>query len=405
MGMDGKETRRAGVMHGDLWSDLVAHIDGLHPLVYGADVPRDPLTRAEGLRYLLRFLAAGITICVEHDDTETPEFGRLIENRVSWGLDNPDTLYSYTRVRGDTSYRVAGTIGSACHAEFQVNTGHYADGDFTGWKAVSALSSDEVQTDDEGAFEIVLSPAADRPDSAVNWMALEDTASFLVVRQYFEDWEHESPADNIVEQIDYPYPPPVLTTDRVEAEVELLLQWLETGSRIWDEISRAIIANPPGDIQPFLPPPSSSGLKGQSYGFGSWRCEPDEAVIVELTPPAAKMWSLSLCDRYWQSIEFAARQSSLNSSQAMLVDGHLVAVISQDDPGVANWIDPGGHAEGTLAVRYLFADSIPALTYRTVARHELLDDPALAGAPMLGWADRRAILESRRRSVTRRYRR
>src|SRR5262249_50173103 len=180
-------------------------------------------------------------------------------------------------------------------------------------------------------------------------------------------------ADVVVEQIGYPYPPPALTTDRVEAELELLMQWLATGSRAWDGISRAILANPPGDIQPFLPPPTSSGLKGQSYGFGAWRCAPDEAVILQVTPPPAQMWGLALCDRLWQSIDFAARQSSINGSQARLVDGHLVAVIAHDDPGLANWLDPAGHTEGTLAVRYLFADELPPVSYRTVARDALLD--------------------------------
>ena len=65
--------------------------DGLATLVYDPDAARTiRSTPPKGLRYLLRFLAAGITVCVEHDDTETPEFGRMIENRVSWGLDNPD---------------------------------------------------------------------------------------------------------------------------------------------------------------------------------------------------------------------------------------------------------------------------------------------------------------------------
>ena len=80
-------------------------------------------------------------------------------------------------------------------------------------------------------------------------------------------------------------------------------------------------------------------------------------MILELTPPPCRLWGLSLCDRYWQSIDFAARQSSLNSCQATLTDdGRFVGVISHDDPGVANWLDPAGHTEGTFAVRYLFGE-------------------------------------------------
>jgi hypothetical protein len=405
MARDRKETRRASVVHGDAWSELIARIDELHPIVYGNEVPADPLVRAEGLRYLLRFLAAGIAVCVEHDDTETPELGRMTENRASWGLDNPDCLYSYTRIRPDARYRLAGTLGTACHTEIQVNTGHYADGDLGGWQAVSAITADDLVTADDGTFEVVLSDGRDRPAGAANWLALDDRASFLVLRQYFDDWEHERSADVYVEQVDYPYPPPTLTTDRIETELALLGQWLETGSRTWASMSRGILRNPPGDVQPFLPPASSSGLKGQAYGFGAWRCAPDEAVIIELTPPAAKMWGVSLADRFWQSIDFASRQSSLNGHQATLVDGRFVAVISHDDPGVANWLDPGGHTEGTIAVRYLFATELPPMRYRRVSRVDLSDDPAVVATPTVTAAERRDTLERRRRAVTRRYRR
>lgn len=91
------------VLSGAIWDDLVTRIAGLRDLVWGNDVPDDPVVRAEGARYLLRFLAAGIRVCMELDDTEHPELGANIENRMSWGLDNPDCNYSYCRLRGDAT--------------------------------------------------------------------------------------------------------------------------------------------------------------------------------------------------------------------------------------------------------------------------------------------------------------
>ena len=60
------------------------------------------------LRYLLRFLAAGILLCVEHDDTDMPAFAHMIEDRMSWGLDSPDCLYLFCRIRPGAVYRVNG---------------------------------------------------------------------------------------------------------------------------------------------------------------------------------------------------------------------------------------------------------------------------------------------------------
>lgn len=392
------------VLNGELWDLLVAKVADLRSLVWSDGVPADPLVRAEGLRYLLRFLAAGIAACVEYDDTETPELGRYIENHMSWGLDNPDCNYSYTRLRGDATYRISGNRGTARHLELQVNTGHMSDGNFTGWRAVSAITGDELTTDGDGDFELFLSA---REHAGGNWLRLDERASFLLVRQYFEDWEHERPAELVIEQIGFRYPPGSLTTGEIGARVDLLCQWLEVGARCWDDISRGILEAEPGDLTPFRPPVDASGLKGQAYGMGAWRCQPDEAVILTLEPPTCRMWGVSLCDRFWQSIDFANHQSSLNSAQATLnLDGQLVAVICQDDPGVANWLDPAGHREGTLALRYLLPepDDLPTLRYRTVARDQL-DHELPPDTPRIDPAERRIVLERRRRAVMRRYRR
>jgi hypothetical protein len=136
-----------------------------------------------------------------------------------------------------------------------------------------------------------------------------------------------------------------------------------------------------------------------------WRCAADETVVLEFHPPACRMWGISLCDRYWQSIEFADRQSSINSAQARLSrGGAFVGVISHDDPGVANWFDPGGHTEGTIAVRYLLADGVPTVRYRTVPRADL-DVSLPDDVPRLPVAERAQLLARRRLAVARRYRR
>jgi hypothetical protein len=389
------------VLSGAAWELLVDRIAQMRDIVWRSGEPSEPHVAAEGARYLLRFLAAGISVCIEHDDVDTPELGRMIEDRMSWGLDNPDTLYTYTRVTGDAEYRIVGTAGSARHIEFQVNTGHYSDGDFTGWQAVSALPGDELTVDDDGRFELVLS----RERRERNWMELNDDASFLLIRQYFADWTVERPWELTIERTDGPVPAQALDDDVMAARIGLLLDWLDVGLRCWAAISSGILGAPVGDITPFLPPDSASGLKGQAYGMGPWRCGPDEAVILEFHPPACRMWGISLCDRYWQSIDFADRQSSINSAQATLSPtGRFVGVVSHDDPGVANWFDPADETEGTIAVRYLMTEGVPSVQYRTVPRADL-DVSLPSDVPRVTGDERRRVLAERHRAVARRYRR
>lgn len=404
------------------WDALVDRLAAMRSLIDDECAADDPRIAAEGTRYLLRFLAAGIDVCVEHDDTLVPALTHSIEDRRSWGLDNPDCLYTYTRLSGDGIYRVHGRRGGAAHLELQVNTGHQGDGNFAGWGAVAAVAGDDLVLGDDGAFEVVFGgePAAVAAllggrAPAVH-LPLSPDASFLLVRQYFGDWADEEPAELAIDRLDGPLPAPPLDPAVFADRLDLLGQWLDTGLRCWADLSRGIRAGlgpdgATGDVAPFLPPASASGLKGQAYGFGGFRCRPDEAVIVELDPPACRLWSVSLCDRWWQSIDFADRQSSLNGHQARLdPDGGFVGVIAHDDPGVANWLDPGGETEGTLAVRYLFAPDeeppspLPVLRARTVPVDALADALPSATA-QVSPAERRAALEARRLGVARRYRR
>ena len=132
---------------------------------------------------------------------------------------------------------------------------------------------------------------------------------------------------------------------------------------------------------------------------------PDGAVIIEFAPPACRHWSVSLASWFWESIDYATRQSCLNSHQARLdADGVFRGVIAHQDPGVPNWLDPGGHEQGTIAVRFLLAETAPQVEIRSVAaaalRDHLPDD-----TPRITRTDRAGALARRRRAVWARYRR
>lgn len=384
-----------------LWSDLSDRVRALHDVVMARVPGDDPALAAEGLRYLTRYLAAGIAVCVAHDDTADPELGRMTENRMSWGMDNPDCLYTYSRIACDGAYRVSGRRGSACHIEFQVNTGHFGDGDFTGWQAVGAVGGDDLETGPDGTFELSLGGAP----RARNHIALNERASFLLVRQYFDDWERERPADLFIERTDVTLPRPPIGMPDVEGHLATLATWLETGARCWADLGAAIAGAEPGPITPFVPPASASGLKGQAYGMGAYRCEPDEAVLLALAPPRCRMWSVSLADLFWQSLEIATRQTSLNGTQAVAdADGVVRIVLAHRDPGVWNWLDAGGHRRGTLALRYLMPDTIPTMTCETVPFADVgarLPATARRCTP----AERDQALRRRARQVAARYRR
>ncbi len=371
-----------------MWRDFVGQVEGLWGRVMEG---RPPGQDAEGLRYMLRYLAAGIAACVEFDDAVHPEFGVLIENRRSWGLDCPDSKYAFTRVEPGATYRVTGNPGTATDLDMQIDSDHLADGRTTDWKCL------ERWRRGNGSLPVDASG-----DVSVTFTAPPD-ASYLHLREYFGDWEAEQPALLHVERMDAPLPPPPLALGDMKARMELLGLWLTAGASCWAELGRSLASGEPGPIQPFQPPEDATAMGGQAYGFGGYRCGADEAVILEFTPPACRYWSVSLATWFWESADIANRQCSLNHTQASVdADGVVRIALAHPDPGTANWLDAAGHVRGTIAIRLIDADFLPEVGYRTVPLTAVADE---LGAGTVTARQRAETLARRRRALVGRYRR
>jgi hypothetical protein len=384
------------------WEELCEALRRAGALVTGEGVPDSPRDRAEGFRYLTRLLAAGIVTCVAHADGDDPRFARMVDFDMRWGLDCPDCLYLYAGINGESAYRIWGKRGSAHHIDIQVTAGHFATGRIADWTTIASTNSQDLQVQADGSFELLL--GSERHDG--NWLPLAPGAEFVLVRQYFNDWDNEQPADIYIERVGANGPAQPPTTEQIAARLDKLAMWMERSSGLWEQMSKTALAMPPNSLTVHLPADAGerAGLRGQAYGLGNFRCAPDEAIIVELTPPACHYWSISLANWYWESLDFATRQTSLNGHQAVVdSDGVVRIVIAHADPGVANWLDTAGHIAGTLAARFLLADAAPAPQSRVVKLAEL--DAALPpDTRRVTAAERATIIERRRLAVLRRYR-
>lgn len=403
-GVTSIDTAERAVMTPQAWERLCDVMRDAGRFVYADGVPSSPADRAEGLRYLTRLIASGINVCMELGDGEAPRFGRMIDCTMKWGLDAPDCLYLYSSVCGDAVYRIHGRLGTANHVDVQVNYGHYAAGDISQWGTVSSLNSRDLATGPDGEVEILL---GGKPRDR-NWLALAPNAEFVLVRQYFGDWNHEQPADLYIERLDgLDVPEPVPTPDAIAARLERLAGWIERGGSLWESMSRGFLDLEPNSLifHDTNASDAHGGMQGQAYGLGNFRCAPDEAVIVEFAVPDCPHWSVSLADWYWQSFDYATRQSSLNCRQAVVDDdGVFRAVIAHRDPGVANWLDAAGHEQGTIAIRFLLADRAAPPTLRRVALEQVAQALPASTARVTAQERLRTIAE-RRAAVLRRFRR
>lgn len=392
------------VMGGAVWRDLCGALLRAEALVTGEGVPSAPADRAEGFRYLLRFLAAGINVCIEHADPDHPEFTRMMDWRERWGLDNADCLYLLAAVRGDAGYRVHGDPGTAHHLDLQVNAGHYALGDVAAVRTIGSLPGDALERGPDGSIEVWL---GGEPRKA-NWIPLAPDAEFVLFRQLFLDWGGERPAEVTIERVGGPVAEPRPTPEAIAARIDRLRSWVESGGALWERMSRVMLAVPPNTLRVAEPDRSRehSGTADQAYVMGNFTCAPGEAVILELAPPPCHYWGVQLATWWWEAVDFGTRQASLNAAQAELdPDGVLRAVIAHEDPGVPNWLDTAGHERGTLIARFLR----PAAALGEPATRVVPAADVRAALPAatrhVTPAERTETLRRRRAAVWRRYRR
>ena len=104
------------------------------------------------------------------------------------------------------------------------------------------------------------------------------------------------------------------------------------------------------------PRSTPGGLTSQFSSVGHYDLGPDQAMIVTV-PAAAKdvapYQGIQLGSMWYISLDYINHQTSLTADQARHdPDGMLRFVISERDPGVANWLECTGHQRGYVQLRW-----------------------------------------------------
>ncbi|MEM6583442.1 MAG: DUF1214 domain-containing protein, partial [Pseudomonadota bacterium] len=307
-----------------------------------------------------------------------------------------DAVYHIANLHGDYSYRLTGHRGSArC---FQLTTWKGSCANHEGYAMVAEhdnLTNPEMLGDNQ-EIDIVLSAT---PHEG-HWIALPEGDCEIWVRQYYCDWETEEPATQMkIERIGGSYPPPPLTRAELEANLQLTQDWLHFQSDYFLAKVREHLQTDPGTLAIVSHP---TAWQSNQYLSGHYRCQQDEAVIIEFDAPQAYYWGMQLANLQWEAMEYYMRHSSLNNKQAHIDDdGKVRIVISHTDPGVVNWFDTSGRTLGLISARYFKCPEAAPPVLRNVLLKDLrqhLPD----NTPVVTLQQRQGLIQSRLASVFRR---
>jgi hypothetical protein len=330
--------------------------------------PDDPVLRTEACRLLFMSLAAGFPSAFTESDY--PDFVPVVSSTLNSVGVNPDFIYAYSHLDGTGVYRLFGDRGDGIFLLFDVSSGGLGALDQLA-ASLGLLDVDKFTVTD-GAFDIVLSTTRP-PGYDGDWFPLDPSAKTISVRQASYDWGAGREARIAIERLDRP-----LVKPRIEAaEIARRLTLLAGHPRRYAEFALryGVRQREQGYINRLEHDDwaGRGGVAGQHYYQGIFKIEPDQALIIETAlPERVRYWNIQLNDWLWNTIDWFNHQSSLNGGQAMLdADGRFRAVIALDDPGVPNWLDPGGFREGSLMLRWTEASSGPEPTLRLVPLAEL----------------------------------
>ena len=337
----------------------------------------------EGYRYVTEVLSGMSEFFVE-GDPDHPRMALIVNPARKLQGDNPDAIYHFAQVRGDRSYRVFGVRGEESYISFTVHS-EAVDGGFNG-RVLADINDSQFTFAPDGSYEVVFS--AEKPaDPGANWVQLDPDARMLIVRSYFlrEQSAQNDPLVAVrigIETLDDGPPPPPLDDETLAARLQAGIAFLRQttlGQGLPTAPSPApFMGKEPNTVgEPWSfrnAGVDAAGAVDIFYSMGRWDLGPDDALVMRGTIPPSRFTNVMLWNRHMQTLEYAHRQSSLNSAQiAYEPDGSYTIVVSHRDPGVANWLDTGGHRVGTIFWRYLLPDTDP-----TIAECEVVPVDSLA---------------------------
>jgi hypothetical protein len=378
------------------WTDYTESLRKLGGLTSLLERPNDPDLLAAAQRLIFSSLSSGFLTAFA--DPDRPDFVPAVNNIHNAVGVNPDFIYYQASVDGAGQYRITGTRGEGLFLLMDIAAGGLGVMDELG-PSLALIDFDTLTLGKGGEIDLLLS--TEKPaDWTGNWRRLDPAAKTLAVRQASYDWGAGADARLTIERIDKPHLARRLTPEETARRLARLASYPEryagmalkfiAGQRakgLWNALEHDDWAG-------------RGGVTGQHYYQGLFRLEAGQALILETElPERVRYWNVQLTDPVWQSIDWMNHQSSLNGGQAQIdSDGKFRAVVALEDPGVPNWLDPGGWSEGTLMLRWTEASSGPEPSLKSVPISEV-QAHLPPDTPVVTFDERQNQLRHRRRAV------
>jgi hypothetical protein len=330
---------------------------------------------AEGYDYLAGSIRASIQLAWAYQ-RDFPYFVQSTGPYTKLGLDNPDALYFHAYLRDDAEYIVTGRRGTTADLSFQVLNGDYSPVEVP--DSLTAFDDRRLDIGADGHFQLHFGPPAQdagvpggRPPGPApqlrfgppkqsepgrDYVTLGEGAAMLIVREVYSDWQAEQRGTIAIRRADLagsapPAPDARTLAKRYAVAGKILVSRLKTFLAFPQWFYLNLPVNTLTE-----PRRTPGGLATQFSCVGHYELDDDQAMIVTVPVAGravAPYQGIQLGSMWYVSLDYINHQTSLTADQARAdPDGMARFVISERDPGVANWLECTGHRRGYIQLRW-----------------------------------------------------
>lgn len=337
------------VVSGKSWEEFCYQLKLAGNVLKYPGTPQDSFQQAEGLRYLIRLTRASLEAFVEYADPAFPVLRRMVHETVKMGADNPDNYYFNAQIDGSKyEYRISGNRNTVHYIGFFTQNGSY--GTTGGLAPCGQLEGNDLFIEEDGRFEIILS----KEKRGKNWLKIEDETGLVMVRQTFLNRFEEVAAELKIENLNGQKSPAPITPKMIDEGLKMASMFVAGAPLLFARWAKGFQKHT--NQLPLFDPEVSNAAGGDKniiYYHSYWKLAEDEALIIKVLPPECDSWNFQLNNYWMESLDYRYFNICVSKGNAIYEEnGSILVVVSNENPGIGNWINTCKHTEGTMCWRW-----------------------------------------------------